>query len=279
MDHIIEEPINYRCSLVQENDLDSIIDWVGSNSSSVIESISSNSISDNLFVLTFRRNRPAMDGLAVFTVSRGEILSNREQCLRFVNQNIMVTSTEPPPQVVVQQISDLLYDYAWITERDPLNLNHRVLMIHMCLTIQNSLRLPPGIAVPFRRWTAEQRRQKMESELGVGGGVPSIRRRTAEHRRRRDSESELGGRGAVKRFRADFREEVMVRYRARFDDLKSFFDDDEIRWCSICLEDFVAGDLITKTFCKHIYHEGCVVKWLKIHQTCPICRTPVQLDF
>jgi len=28
--------------------------------------------------------------------------------------------------------------------------------------------------------------------------------------------------------------------------------------------------------CKHWFHEDCVVLWLKEHNTCPICRTPIE---
>jgi hypothetical protein len=28
--------------------------------------------------------------------------------------------------------------------------------------------------------------------------------------------------------------------------------------------------------CKHWFHEDCVVMWLKEHNTCPICRTPIE---
>lgn len=28
--------------------------------------------------------------------------------------------------------------------------------------------------------------------------------------------------------------------------------------------------------CKHWFHENCVVMWLKEHNTCPICRTPIE---
>ena len=49
--------------------------------------------------------------------------------------------------------------------------------------------------------------------------------------------------------------------------------------CIICLENFSANkkqlikhDKIVFLECKHIFHERCIIKWLKDHDKCPICR-------
>nr|CAD7431930.1 unnamed protein product [Timema monikensis] len=42
--------------------------------------------------------------------------------------------------------------------------------------------------------------------------------------------------------------------------------------CSVCWEDFRAGEPVRKLKCEHFYHEGCIVPWLELHGTCPICR-------
>ena len=42
--------------------------------------------------------------------------------------------------------------------------------------------------------------------------------------------------------------------------------------CNICLEDFARGDNVLSLPCFHIYHEDCIVHWLKEHKTCPVCR-------
>ncbi|KAG9256486.1 uncharacterized protein F5Z01DRAFT_672468 [Emericellopsis atlantica] len=46
--------------------------------------------------------------------------------------------------------------------------------------------------------------------------------------------------------------------------------------CSICIDDLVEGDMALFLPCKHWFHEKCVVMWLKEHNTCPICRTPIE---
>ncbi|KAF9874802.1 putative ankyrin repeat protein [Colletotrichum karsti] len=46
--------------------------------------------------------------------------------------------------------------------------------------------------------------------------------------------------------------------------------------CTICIDDFNLGDDATVLPCKHWFHDQCVVMWLKEHNTCPICRTPIE---
>ncbi|KAL2878944.1 hypothetical protein SGCOL_005642 [Colletotrichum sp. CLE4] len=46
--------------------------------------------------------------------------------------------------------------------------------------------------------------------------------------------------------------------------------------CTICIDDFNVGDDATVLPCKHWFHDQCVVMWLKEHNTCPICRTPIE---
>lgn len=42
--------------------------------------------------------------------------------------------------------------------------------------------------------------------------------------------------------------------------------------CSVCWEDFVLDETVRKLSCSHLYHEQCIVPWLDLHGTCPICR-------
>ncbi|KAF5025482.1 hypothetical protein F66182_2458 [Fusarium sp. NRRL 66182] len=46
--------------------------------------------------------------------------------------------------------------------------------------------------------------------------------------------------------------------------------------CTICIDEMNEGDMATFLPCKHWFHEECVVLWLKEHNTCPICRTPIE---
>jgi len=42
--------------------------------------------------------------------------------------------------------------------------------------------------------------------------------------------------------------------------------------CSVCWEDFQLKEIVRQLPCSHVYHEPCILPWLKIHGTCPICR-------
>lgn len=42
--------------------------------------------------------------------------------------------------------------------------------------------------------------------------------------------------------------------------------------CSVCWEDFKINEKVRKLPCSHLYHEECIVPWLNLHGTCPICR-------
>ncbi|XP_050071942.1 E3 ubiquitin-protein ligase Iruka [Anopheles maculipalpis] len=43
--------------------------------------------------------------------------------------------------------------------------------------------------------------------------------------------------------------------------------------CSVCFEDYVVGEPVRKLPCLHVYHDPCIIPWLELHGTCPICRS------
>ena len=46
--------------------------------------------------------------------------------------------------------------------------------------------------------------------------------------------------------------------------------------CAICLDLVRAGEAVRRLpACGHLFHAGCVDKWLRAHATCPLCRTAV----
>ncbi|XP_026391638.1 NEP1-interacting protein-like 2 isoform X2 [Papaver somniferum] len=50
-------------------------------------------------------------------------------------------------------------------------------------------------------------------------------------------------------------------------------DDDSIKGCVICIEDFVPNTEVLVTPCNHMFHEECIIPWVKSHGQCPICRS------
>nr|KYP43539.1 RING-H2 finger protein ATL2B [Cajanus cajan] len=47
--------------------------------------------------------------------------------------------------------------------------------------------------------------------------------------------------------------------------------------CSICLEVLSNGSkaICMPQPCFHIFHQNCIVKWLNISGTCPLCRRTI----
>ncbi|XP_050733362.1 E3 ubiquitin-protein ligase RNF126-like isoform X2 [Eriocheir sinensis] len=42
--------------------------------------------------------------------------------------------------------------------------------------------------------------------------------------------------------------------------------------CSVCMEDFTVDESVRRLDCDHFFHNDCIIPWLELHGTCPICR-------
>ena len=42
--------------------------------------------------------------------------------------------------------------------------------------------------------------------------------------------------------------------------------------CCVCLDDFEMGTVGKQMPCKHIFHSDCLLPWLQLHSSCPVCR-------
>ncbi|GMI64098.1 hypothetical protein HRI_000079100 [Hibiscus trionum] len=49
-------------------------------------------------------------------------------------------------------------------------------------------------------------------------------------------------------------------------------EDGEKRDCMVCLEELRVGFEASQMPCSHVFHGGCIERWLKHSHYCPICR-------
>ncbi|KAF6150711.1 hypothetical protein GIB67_020794 [Kingdonia uniflora] len=48
--------------------------------------------------------------------------------------------------------------------------------------------------------------------------------------------------------------------------------------CAVCMDAFEAGMDVKQMPCKHIYHDHCILPWLEMHNSCPVCRFELPTD-
>ncbi|KAK4441071.1 E3 ubiquitin-protein ligase SIRP1 [Sesamum alatum] len=53
---------------------------------------------------------------------------------------------------------------------------------------------------------------------------------------------------------------------------------EETLQCSVCLDDCEIGTEVKEMPCKHKFHSSCILPWLELHSSCPICRYQIPCD-
>jgi hypothetical protein len=48
--------------------------------------------------------------------------------------------------------------------------------------------------------------------------------------------------------------------------------------CAVCKDGVEAGERARRLPCAHLYHDGCILPWLAIRSTCPLCRHELPTD-
>jgi len=70
-------------------------------------------------------------------------------------------------------------------------------------------------------------------------------------------------------------EETIMSYpKMLYSEVKLNKYDSTSTCCSICLGDYKGSDMLkVLPDCEHMFHLKCIEPWLRIHPSCPLCRT------
>uniref|UniRef100_A0A453Q901 RING-type domain-containing protein n=3 Tax=Aegilops tauschii subsp. strangulata TaxID=200361 RepID=A0A453Q901_AEGTS len=48
--------------------------------------------------------------------------------------------------------------------------------------------------------------------------------------------------------------------------------------CAVCMDDFLLGAAAKQLPCNHVFHKDCILPWLDLHSSCPVCRHELPTD-
>ncbi|KAM0861197.1 hypothetical protein ACQ4PT_046056 [Festuca glaucescens] len=54
--------------------------------------------------------------------------------------------------------------------------------------------------------------------------------------------------------------------------------DEDGEECAVCKDGVAAGERVKRMPCSHRYHEECIVPWLQVRNSCPLCRFELPTD-
>jgi hypothetical protein len=62
------------------------------------------------------------------------------------------------------------------------------------------------------------------------------------------------------------------------DDAAAATQEQELETCRICLETITSDKQLLRLACNHQFDVDCIVEWLKINDSCPLCKTKADLE-
>ncbi|CAN8270292.1 unnamed protein product [Cochlearia groenlandica] len=52
----------------------------------------------------------------------------------------------------------------------------------------------------------------------------------------------------------------------------------DMNQCAVCMDEFEEGVDVKQMPCKHVFHQDCLLPWLELHNSCPVCRFELPTD-
>ncbi|CAG9329642.1 unnamed protein product [Blepharisma stoltei] len=69
------------------------------------------------------------------------------------------------------------------------------------------------------------------------------------------------------------------RLMSGFDECGERIEEDRVVLeCSVCKEEFGPDEEAIDMPCQHMFHQNCLIPWLKEHNNCPVCRFELPTD-